>query len=102
MYERVMITRLTKTIEKHGLLDSSQYGAVAGGGCPAPLKVLNDVMEDLRVSGQELHVVALDHGKRSTHVSSGRRGCRSRKAARAAQLNARSATLAREKERPPK
>ena len=60
LYERVMITRLTKTIEKHGLLDSSQYGAVAGGGCPAPLKVLNDVMEDSRVSGQELHVVALD------------------------------------------
>ena len=60
LYERVMITRLTSTIEKHSLLETSQYGAVSGGGCTAPLKVLNDVMDDARVSGQELHVVALD------------------------------------------
>ena len=63
VYERVMIGRVVAAIEKHKILDMSQYGAVARAGVQAPLRVIAEVMDDARVSGQELHLFATDLSK---------------------------------------
>ena len=47
----------------HKILDMSQYGAVARAGVQAPLRVIAEVMDDARVSGQELHLLATDLSK---------------------------------------
>lgn len=60
LYERVIITRVTKAIEEHNIIDPSQYGAIPKAGTAPPLRVLTEVMEDARLSESELHIIALD------------------------------------------
>ena len=63
----LMIGRVVAAIEKHKIyiLGMSQYGAVSRprAGVQAPLRVIAEVMDDARMSGQELHLFATDLSK---------------------------------------
>jgi len=60
LYERIIITRITSTLDKNQVLDLSQFGAMPRAGVAAPLRTVAEVLEDARVSGSELHLVSLD------------------------------------------
>ena len=63
VYEHVIIGRVVNTIVTHELIDMGQYGAVPMSGVAAPLKILAELMDDARVSGQELHIMVADLAK---------------------------------------
>ena len=58
-----MVGRVVAAIEKHKILDLRQYGAMSKAGVQAPLRVMAEIMDDARVSGQELHLFATDLSK---------------------------------------
>ena len=63
VYEHIMITRVVNTITEHNLIDMGQYGAVPMAGVAAPLRIMSEMMDDARVSGQELHIMVADLAK---------------------------------------
>ena len=60
LYERVIIGRVMKVVEEKPVLDKSQFGALPNAGTAEPLRALAEVLDDARVSKQELHIIALD------------------------------------------
>ena len=60
LYERIIIGRVTERLMKFKVLDKSQYGAVPKAGTFPPRKVLQAVMEDANITGNEMHLLCLD------------------------------------------
>ena len=60
LYERVIITRVTERLMKHGVLEQSQYGAVPKAGTLPPRRVLGAVFEDANINEKEMHLLLLD------------------------------------------
>lgn len=63
IYEQVIVNRVLGRLIKFQVLDLSQYGAIPKGGVAAPLRMMAEMMDDARMSGQELHVLVADLAK---------------------------------------
>ena len=63
LYERVIICRVMKAIDKCDIIGPSQYGGMPKAGTAPPLRSLAEVLDDVRLSESELHVLALDLSK---------------------------------------
>ena len=63
IYEQIMVGRVLGRLMKHEVLDLGQFGALPKGGVAAPLRIMAEIMEDARRSGQELHMMVADLSK---------------------------------------
>jgi len=56
----VLIHRVVTAIDRHKIVDLSQYGAIPKAGTYSPLRVITEAIDDARTHGNELHILALD------------------------------------------
>ena len=59
-FEQVIIGRVMKVITEREILDLAQYGGLPKAGTAPPVRVLAEIMDDARESGQELHILLAD------------------------------------------
>ena len=63
IYEQIMVGRVLGRLMKHEVLDLGQFRALPKGGVAAPLRIMAEIMETARRSGQELHMMVADLSK---------------------------------------
>ena len=63
VYEHIIIGRETKVIMDNQLIEMEQFGAVPKAGVAGPLRVLAELIDDARISGQEIHIMVADLAK---------------------------------------
>ena len=63
IYEQIMIGRVIDRLMKFNVIDLGQFGAVPNSGVQAPLRMLAELMDDARMSGQQLHIMVADLSK---------------------------------------
>ena len=61
--EQILVGRVLERLMKLEMLDLGQFRALPKGGVTAPLRIMAEIMEDARRSGQELHMMVADLSK---------------------------------------
>ena len=63
LYERLLCYRIMKILTDNGMLDPAQFGSVPKGGTDVPLCTVANLLDDARLSGQQLCLLSLDVAK---------------------------------------
>ena len=63
VFEQMLIARILPVLINNEVLDLEKFGALPKAGVAAPLRILAEVLDDARLSGQPLHLMVADLSK---------------------------------------